>query len=254
MSPVVERVDVKEKPKLGGGGPGKIPHRRGYGGGDDGDHGHRDEFFSSRERLRRFRIAIIAGIISVGTLFVGLTTAYVIRKGMGRWDPELHNWIPDWRPLSLPYRLLLVNSSVLILSSITLELARRGQTRKAEFSSLGILPPRLHTELPWLGLTVFLGFGFLSGQVLVWNFLRNQGIYLASNPSGSFFYLLTGLHALHLFAGLVALVWTLVGSWMHMKFDTQRIAIDVTGWYWHFMALLWIYIFALLHFTRGAGA
>ena len=249
--PTLERVDVKQKPKLGGGGPGKIPYRRGYGGGDDGDHGHRDEFFSSKDRLRRFRIGIVAGIISIGMLFIGLTTAYVIRQGMGRWDPVQHVWIPDWHPLSLPYRLLLVNTSVLVLSSITLELARRGLLHKAEFSSLGILPPRFQTELPWLGLTVLLGFGFLAGQIMVWNFFRRQGVYLASNPSGSFFYLLTGLHALHLLGGLIALVWTLIGSWMHMKVASQRIAVDVTGWYWHFMALLWIYLFALLHFARG---
>jgi cytochrome c oxidase subunit 3 len=140
---------------------------------------------------------------------------------------------------------------MLVLSSITLELARRGLLRKAEFSSLGILPPKLQTELPWLGLTVLLGFGFLAGQVMVWNSFRHQGVYLASNPSGSFFYLLTGLHALHLLGGLIALVWILIGSWRHMKIASQRIAVDVTGWYWHFMALLWIYLFALLHFARG---
>lgn len=251
MSPTLERVE-KQKPKLGGGGPGKIPYRRGYGGGgDDGDQGRRDEFSSSKDRLRRLRIGIVAGIVSVLMLFIGLTTAYVIRQGMGRWDPISHVWVPDWRPLSLPYRLLLVNTSMLVLSSITLELARRGLLRKAEFSSLGILPPKLQTELPWLALTVLLGFGFLAGQIMVWNSFRHQGVYLASNPSGSFFYLLTGLHALHLLGGLIALVWTLFGSWMHMKVASQRIAVDVTGWYWHFMALLWIYLFALLHFARG---
>jgi cytochrome c oxidase subunit 3 len=109
----------------------------------------------------------------------------------------------------------------------------------------------MQTELPWLGLTVLLGFGFLAGQLVVWTQFRNEGIYMASNPSGAFFYLLTGLHALHLFGGLVALVCTLIGSWMRMRIASQRIAIDVTGWYWHFMGALWIYIFALLHFARG---
>jgi cytochrome c oxidase subunit 3 len=251
MSPTLERVDVKGKPKLGGGGPGKIPHRRGYGGGDDGDHEQHDDFLSSKDRLRRFRIAIIAAIVSVTTLFIGLTTVYLWRQGTGRWDPEMHFGIRDWRPLTLPYRLLFVNTFVLVLSSVTLELSRRGLLRKAEFSTLGIRPPRMQTELPWLGLTVLLGFGFLAGQLVVWTQFRNEGIYMASNPSGAFFYLLTGLHALHLFGGLVALVCTLIGSWMRMRIASQRIAIDVTGWYWHFMGALWIYIFALLHFARG---
>jgi cytochrome c oxidase subunit 3 len=249
--PILERVDVKEKPKLGGGGPGKIPHRRGYGGGDDGDRGSPDDF-SGRDRLRRFRIGIAAGIVSVGVLFVGLTTVYMWRQGSYRWDSQTHFGTHDWHPLTLPYRLLFVNTFVLVLSSVTLELARRGLLKKAEFTSLGIRPPKMQTELPWLGLTVLLGFGFLAGQVMVWNLFRHQGIYLASYPSGSFFYLLTGLHAIHLLGGLAALIYTLVGGWRRMKLDSQRIAVDVTGWYWHFMAVLWIYIFALLHFARGA--
>ena len=247
--PILERVDVKAKPKLGGGGPGKIPHRRGYGGGDDGDHGRPDDFRSGRDRLRRMRIGVAAGIVSVGALFIGLTTVYIWRQNTYRW--EVHVPADNWHPLALPYRLLFFNTSVLVLSSITLELARRGLLRKTEFATLGIRPPRLHTDLPWLGITVLLGFGFLTGQLMVWNRFRHQGIYMASYPSGSFFYLLTGLHALHLLGGLLALVYILGGSWFRMKLDSQRIAVDVTGWYWHFMAVLWIYIFALLHFARG---
>lgn len=250
MSPILERIDVKEKPKLGGGGPGKIPHRRGYGGGDEGDHGHHDNFLG-KDRLRRYRIGIGAGIVSVGMLFVGLTTVYMWRQSSYRWDSQMHSATYDWHPLALPYRLLFINTSLLILSSVTLELARRGLLKKAEFTSLGIRPPRLQSDLPWLGLTVTLGFGFLAGQAVVWNALRHQGIYLASYPSGSFFYLLTGLHAVHLLGGLAALIYTLVGSWLRMKLESQRIAVDITGWYWHFMAVLWIYIFALLHFARG---
>lgn len=249
--PILERVDVKDKPKLGGGGPGKIPHRHGYGG-DDGDQGRPDGFRSGRERLRRFRIGIAAGIVSVGVLFIGLTTVYIWRQNSYRWDPEKQVGINNWHPLTLPYYLLLFNTVVLVLSSITLELARRGLLRKSEFFVMGIRPPKLQTELPWLGITILLGFGFLAGQVVVWTMLRRQGIYLASYPSGSFFYLLTGLHALHLLGGLMALVYTLMGSWMRMKLDSQRIAVDVTGWYWHFMAVLWIYIFTLLHFARGS--
>jgi cytochrome c oxidase subunit 3 len=251
MSPILERLDVKDEPKLGGGGPGKIPHRRGYGGGDDGDDGRGDHFRSGSDRVRRFRIGIAAGIVSVGVLFVGLTTVYVWRQGTYGWDSIQRTPAYGWHPLALPYRWLFLNTFVLVLSSITLELARRGLLRKAEFSLLGIRSPRLQTELPWLSITVLLGFGFLAGQLMVWRSLRSQGIYLASYPSGSFFYLLTGLHALHLFGGLIALTYTLAGSWFSMKLDSQQIAVDITGWYWHFMTVLWIYIFALLHFARG---
>jgi len=251
MSPIAEHVEREKKPKLGGGGPGKIPHRHGYGGGDEGDRGRPEDFHSGRDRLRRFRVGIIAGIVSVAMLFAGLTVVYMMRQGGYRWNSQTYTGTSDWHPLTLPYRLLLVNTFVLVLSSVTLELARRGLLRKAEFTLLGIRPPKLQTDLPWLGLTVLLGFGFLAGQIMAWNFFRHQKIYIASYPSGSFFYLLTGLHALHLLGGLIALTGTLIGSWTRMKIDSQRIAVDITGWYWHFMAVLWIYIFALLHFAGG---
>ena len=109
MPPVIERVEKEKKPKLGGGGPGKIPYRRGYGGGDDGEPGRRDDFLSSRERLRRFRIGMVAGIISVTMLFAGLTVVYIWRQGTGRWDPHTHVAIADWHPLTLPYQLLFIN-------------------------------------------------------------------------------------------------------------------------------------------------
>ena len=252
MAATIEKIEREHKPKLGGGGPGKTPFRRGYGGGDDGDHGQPDDFLSGKNRLRRFRIGIIAGITSVAALFMGLTSAYLMRQHAGRGALPLHH-VEGWHPLTLPYRLLFVNTFILLLSSGTLELARRGLLRKAEFAILGIRPPKMQTELPWLGLTVLLGFGFLAGQLLVWNSFREQGIYLATYPSGSFFYLLTGLHALHLLGGLIVLLCALVGSWVRMKLESQRITVDVTAWYWHFMGVLWIYIFAILHFAKGGS-
>ena len=258
MSPIIEHVEIERKkkphkPKLGGGGPGKIPHQRGYGGGDDGDHERGDGFLSSRDRLRRYRIATIVGIISVTTLFVGLTMVYILRLGMHRWDPDAKTYVQEWTPITLPYRLLMINTLLLIVSSITLELARRGLIRRSEFASFGIRPPRLQSDLPWLAITVALGLAFLGGQLLVWDLLRHQGIYLASNPSSSFFYLLTGLHGLHLIGGLIVLLCTVVGSSLRMRLESQQIAVDVTGWYWHFMGLLWIYILALLHFAGGTS-
>jgi cytochrome c oxidase subunit III len=246
-----ERVETERKPKLGGGGPGKIPHRRGYGGGDDGDHDRPGDFFSSRQRLRRGRVGVAAGIACVTALFIGLTVAYVARQGMGRWDPGTRQFIHDWQPLTLPYRQLWINSILLLLSSVTLELTRRNMFRKAEFSAMGITPPRLRLDPPWLTITLGLGFGFLAGQLLVWNSLRSQGLFLRANPSSSFFYLLTGLHALHLAGGLIVLFYAACGNWLRTRFESQRIAVDVTAWYWHFMGVLWFGIFGLLHFARG---
>ncbi len=169
MAPITEHVDIHkpQKPKLGGGGPGKIPHVRGFGGGDDGDS-DRDRpegFLSSKDRLRRYRIAIVLGVISITALFIGLTIVYIMRQGMGRWDVATKTFIHDWQAVALPYPLLFVNTSVLLLSSVTLELARRKLSMNSEFAVMGIRPPRLQSELPWLAITVLLGCGFLAGQI-----------------------------------------------------------------------------------------
>jgi cytochrome c oxidase subunit III len=245
-----DRVEVERKPKLGGGGPGKIPHRRGFGGGDDGDHERHDDFSPSRQRLRRGRIGVAIGIVCVSCLFIGLATVYVFRLINPHWDPDAHKDVYGWTPFALPYAQLWINTVILIASSLALEVARRDMEKKMEFAALGILPPKLTPDLPWLSISVAFGFSFLAGQIWVWNNLRAQGVFLSGNTGSAFFYILTGLHALHLLGGLVVLLYAACGNWLRVRFESQRIAVDVTAWYWHFMAVLWLGIFALLHFAR----
>ena len=250
MPTISDRIEIERKPKLGGGGPGKIPHRRGYGGGDD-DPNKPGDFQSREQRMRRYRIAMTLCIISVTAIFILLTVVYILRLGKGRYDEDTHQWVRDWIPLTLPYMQLWVNSILLLISSATLELARRTMTRKEEFTTMGIVPPRMKRDMPWLGITVLLGFCFLSGQILVWNNLRYQGAFLDSNPSRSLFYIITGTHAIHLVGGLIVLLYALAGRLLATKFESQRIAVEVTGWYWHYLAFLWFGIFALVHFAKG---
>jgi cytochrome c oxidase subunit 3 len=124
-------------------------------------------------------------------------------------------------------------------------------SNKEEFTAMGIVPPRMKRDLPWLGITVLLGCCFLAGQILVWNNLRHQGAFLASNPSRALFYIITGTHAFHLVVGLLVLLYAVAGRLLTMKFESQRIAVEVTGWYWHYLAFLWFGIFALVHFAKG---
>ncbi|HMF91438.1 MAG TPA: cytochrome c oxidase subunit 3 [Candidatus Angelobacter sp.] len=252
MPIIGEHVEIERKPKLGGGGPGKIPHRRGYGGGDDGDGDRRGDSYSSQQRLRRGRVGVAIVITLVMVMFIALTVAYVARLGStGPYDPDHLRDAPNWKPLTLPYLQLWINSLLLVLSSVTLELTRRGMMRRAEFASMGIVPPERKSDFSWLTLTMVLGLGFLCGQLLAWNTLRAQGAFRIYNPSGYFFVGFIGLHAIHLVGGILALVYTACGHWLHMKFESQRINVEVTAWYWHFLGVLWFGIFALLHFARG---
>ena len=202
-------------------------------------------------RLRRGRIGVAIVIALVTVMFVALTVAYVARQGGGPYDQDRLQSIHDWQPLTLPYFQLWINSLLLVLSSVALELARRGMTKKAEFASMGIVPPERTTDFSWLTLTLLLGLAFLAGQVLVWNILRGHGAFHGSNPSSRFFVAFTGLHGVHLAGGILVLVYTACGNWFRMKFESQRINVEVTAWYWHFLGVLWFGIFALLHFARG---
>jgi cytochrome c oxidase subunit 3 len=249
MSRITDRIDIEKPPRLGGGGPGKIPHWRGYGGGDDGDDGHGD-FISSRTHLRRYRVLLIVVLIGIFTLFVAAALCYVLRGRSGPFDPVHQRFEHPWKPLVLPYARMLINTLVLLLSSLTLERSRRGLAHKMEFADMGIVPPSWQTEIVWLALTVALGFGFLAGQFMVWQTLRLQGVYLTHDLVGSSFYVLTGLHAVHLAGGLLALLYALIATWSKRHFAWQTMVLEITGWYWHFMGALWVGVFAVLHFAN----
>jgi cytochrome c oxidase subunit 3 len=101
-----------------------------------------------------------------------------------------------------------------------------------------------------VGLSLALGFAFLAGQWLAWGELHNRGFYVNTNPSSSFAFLLTITHAVHLTGGMLALLWAASASLLRKPIEARRIVVDITAWYWHFMAILWVYIFALLGFAR----
>ena len=224
---------VEERP-LSGGGTG-APPRAGEGGGGDG----RPSF---GDRLRRNRIGMAVAMAPIAMLFVAFTSAYIVRQGLGE----------DWRAMGLP-DILWINTLILVASSITLELARRGMARQAALAEVPSVPGVARVEAssaPWLPITLVLGLGFLAGQWMAWNQLARQGIFISSNPSSSFFYLLTGAHAAHLVGGVLALAYAATTAVLSHAWERRRMVVDVTSWYWHFMAVLWIYIFALLQFAK----
>ena len=184
-------------------------------------------------------------------IFISFTSAYVVRQGLPTLDPRTNLLLHDWFPVPLP-KLLLLNTVVLLISSVTMELARRQAARKAlaQLSSVPGVSVDDRDEMSWLALTVVLGLAFLAGQWMVWRELAVNGFYVASSPSSSFVYLLTGMHGVHLFGGVVALLIAGFTSVLHRTADSQFILVDVTGWYWHFMALLWVYILCLLEFVH----
>jgi cytochrome c oxidase subunit 3 len=208
--------------KKGGGGGGSAPPPGGNGG--SGDEGKK--WPNRRVSPGRYYTGIAIGIISVLMFFMALASAFLVRKG-GQ----------DWVPVHIP-ALLWVNTLVLLVSSGTLELARK---RLAQMDMGGF-------KRFWLVTTV-LGVAFLIGQVLAWRILVKQGIYLASNPASSFFYIFTGAHALHLLGGVAALIYVARRNFDMAKI-TRPVAAEVTSYYWHFMDGLWLFLLALMYFGR----
>lgn len=196
---------------LGDGGRGGAPDRP-YGGGDDGPGGTADP--------RRFGLWLFLGTLSM--LFIGFTSAYVVRRAGA-----------DWAPIPTP-GVLWANGAVLLASTVTLEIARR---RLRGWDLVG--------TQGWLALTGALGGLFLVGQLLAWRALGAQGVFLATNPHSSFFYVLSGLHALHLAGGLA---WFAAAMWKvrRMSYTPGEDALALFATYWHFLTVLWAYLFVLL--------
>ncbi len=233
-----------DDPRTSTGGNGVLPPRR-----HDGDD------FGSRlfdTRLRRARLGLVVGLTGIAMIFISFSSAYVVRQGLPTLDPRSNLLLHDWFPVPLP-RLLLINTAILLISTFTMELARRQAARKATLAQLPVVPGvsvDAGEKISWLALTAVLGLSFLTGQWMVWRELAASGFYVSSSPSSSFVYLLTGMHGVHLFGGVLAMLTAGVGFVLRRPADSQSIVVDVTSWYWHFMALLWIYILCLLEFVH----
>ena len=243
LSPTITRYPGTAR----GGAPVAPPN----GGGGDHRNGGGSPNFG--DRLRRARLGLAVGLTPIIMLFVSFTSAYIVRQGLPTLDEKTNQYVRDWLPVSLPWILLSINTALLLVSSVTMELTRRRITREAALAPVKSIPGvSLGDEksFPWLALTTVLGLLFLFGQWMAWSELEARGFFIATSASSSFVYLLTGMHALHLLGGIVALLYAGATSLLKKPIETRRIVIDIAAWYWHFMALLWIYIFALLNFAR----
>lgn len=212
--------------KGAGSGPG-FPGPNG-----NGSKRHGGDFRDPESHANRYRIGMWVGLASVTMMFTSLSSAYIVRAVSAN----------DW--VSLPMPPVLIASTVLILaSSVTLELGRR-KLKAAAAAAYS----------KWLCITALLGIGFLVSQLFAWRKLAAQGIYLQSNPHSSFFYLLTGVHGVHLAGGLLGVTFLWLRS-RRVLTETARMhkrqaSADAVTIYWHFMDALWIYLFLLLLLWR----
>ncbi len=162
-------------------------------------------------------------IVSIIMLFAAMTSAYLVRRAEG-------DWLEYTIPIIFGY-----SSAVLVLSSLTMHWAVWA-AKKDNFTMLRAA----------ISITFVLGLVFLVMQYLGWVDLVKQNVFFVGNPAGSFMYVFTGLHAFHLISGLIVLVFALVAAFrlrIHAKSLDQ---VQICAAYWHFLDILWLYLFAFL--------
>jgi len=242
--PEIERKD----PGIGGKPPvDRRPTGGGGGGGDDEwDKGR----VGPRERLRRIRFFVLFALSADMITFAVLIVIFFASQTAMHRAPGKHIYLSDWHPILLP-RILYVNTLILLASSFTMERARQSIFREIDVLEewLGLGRPALRNALPWLGATFGLGILFLAGQAFAWRQLTARGFAFDRfhvTPASYFFYVITGLHAGHLFLGVLALLFCLVGLGWLKKVEFRQIAVDSTGWFWHFMTAAWLVLLGVL--------
>jgi cytochrome c oxidase subunit III len=183
---------------------------------------------SSQEIAERWHLREIGLWMFLGTLvmlFAAFTSALVVRRSG-----------TDWRGVDLP-PILWVNTLVLMASSVALESARRK----------GLLAPRAASR--GVSLTCGLALTFFVGQVVAWRQLVRAGVFLPSNPASSFFYILTGLHGLHLLAAFGFLLYLLLKTMRGRDSEQWPYLANMVATFWHFLGGVWVYLMIVLRLS-----
>jgi cytochrome c oxidase subunit 3 len=173
------------------------------------------------------KFALWLFIVSVCMIFASLTSAYIVRQAEG-----------NWFVFQLP-QLFTTTTIVIMLSSITMHWAFTA-AKKDNFE-------QVKTAL-WI--TAILGLAFLVGQFLAWGKLVEQNVHFVGNPSGSFVYVLSGLHGLHIISGVVVLVVALMAAHRGQIHSKNMNLMELCATYWHFLDVLWLYLFLFMLYKR----
>lgn len=162
-------------------------------------------------------------VVSIIMLFAAMTSAYLVRRAEG-------NWLEYDIPSIFTY-----SSVVLVISSLTMHWAYLA-AKKDNFGNLKIA----------ITITFVLGAVFLYMQFQGWVELVKENVFFVGNPAGSFMYIFTGLHGFHLISGLIVLVVALIAAFRLRIHATSLNQIEIAAAYWHFLDILWLYLFFFL--------
>lgn len=177
--------------------------------------------------VNKWKFLVWLFIISIVMLFASQTSAYLVKRAEG-----------DWTEFEVPV-IFWYSTIVLFISSVTMHFS----VKAARNDNQTLLKSLVFT-------TFILGLAFLGMQYLGWQDLQAQGIYMKGNPSGSFFYVFTGLHGVHIILGLGILIGTLVMTLRNKINSKNTLLAELCATSWHFLDILWIYLFVFLLYFR----
>lgn len=234
------------------GGGRRPPTDKQTGGGGDPENwnGGRRGSGNPRERLERLRLGLFFALSAVFMFFVALVSVFFVSQGSGHFDANAR-FINEWLPTAVP-PILWLDTLVLLLSSLTIEIGRRYMFREEHAMDewLGLGKPTSKRAMPWVAATIVLGSLFVAGQLTAWHQLGTARIHLNTSPSSHSFYLITGIHGLHLVVGVAALIAAFIGLFLSRQMENRQIFVDLAAWYWHSMGVLWVGLFGLLVFFQ----
>jgi cytochrome c oxidase subunit 3 len=233
-----------------GGGRRPPTDKQTGGGGDPDNWNGRRGPKSPRDRLKRLRLGLFFVLSAVFMFFVAVVSVFFVSQSSEHWDANAR-FINEWLPTAVP-PILWLNTAILLLSSVTMEVGRRHMFREVHVMDewLGLGKPTSKRAMPWVAITIVLGSLFVVGQLMAWHQLAETRIRMSTSPSLQSFYLITGVHGFHLILGVVALVGAFVGLFISRQIESRQIYVDLAAWYWHSMGVLWLGLFALLVFAQ----
>jgi cytochrome c oxidase subunit 3 len=237
------------KTVAGSGNRGPAPPDTSGGGGGDGGRGDGDGVRGFREQLQRYRLGLFFTVASIVMMFIAFTSLFAARREAGKFDPLTGGFQSDWVPVSLPMKILLINSAVLILACVFIEIAKRAARLDSILIPMSLIPgirPIRQSSPMWVWVTALTGVGFLYGQFVAWQHLHLRAGLLTSGPASTFIVMFTGTHAVHVAAGLVVLLYAGLASGPRHSLERRCIILDVTALYWHFLAIMWMYVLLVL--------
>jgi len=181
---------------------------------------------TQRKKIHPHKFTLWVGLGSIVMMFAGLTSAYLVKGAQ-----------TEWTTVEIP-RLFYYSTAVILISSITVQLALRmfKERRMQQYRKL-------------ITVTAILGIAFIGMQLIGFNQMWNRGVNFNGSGAGQFLYIIFGLHALHVTGGVVTLLIMFFKAFSSRIRNYNPVSIELASTYWHFVDLLWIYLFIFFLWT-----